>query len=131
MRSLGSFLMKSAVCTQPVHLFTGLNFWTPKLLWSSTYDPNSTLYPVLAKFLIPNFLGTDCFARSIPALLLTSLLSKIFVQRRSQLRISGMDPGQTCLFCQKSEKRIDFWWGLLHVLNVSSPITTRSCQGVP
>ena len=90
---------KSAVCTQPVNLFTRLNFWTPKLLWSSTYDPNSTLYPVLAKFLIPSFLGTDCFVGSIPALLVTSLLSKIFVLKRSQLKISGMDPGQTCLFC--------------------------------
>ena len=103
-----------------------LNFWTPKLLWSSTYDPNSTLYSVLAKFLIPNFLGTDCFVGSIPALLVTSLLSKIFVLKRSQLKISGMDPGQTCLFCQKSEELMDFWW-VLHVLNVSLPITTGSC----
>ena len=54
--------------------------------------------------------GADCFARSIPALLVTSLLSKIFVQKRSQLRISGMDPGQTCLFRQKSEELMDFWW---------------------
>ena len=30
MRSLESILMKSAICTQPVNLFTRLNFWTPK-----------------------------------------------------------------------------------------------------
>ena len=82
---------------------------------------------LVAKFLIPNFFGIDCFDGSIPALLVTRFFSKIFVQKRNQIRISGMDPGQTCLFCQKSEELMDFWWGFLYVLNVSSPITTRSC----
>ena len=35
--------------------------------------------------------------------------------------------GQSCLFFQKSEELMNFWRGLLHVLNVSPPITTRSC----
>ena len=66
--------------------------------------------PGFSEILIPNFLGTDYFAGSIPALLVTNLLSKIFVQKRSQLNISGMDPGRTtCRFCQKSEELMDFW----------------------
>ena len=86
-----------------IYYITGSKWSSPRqfninLGLGSKYDPNSTLYPLLAKFLIPKFLGTDCFAGNIPALLVTSLLSKSFVQKRSQLKISGMDPGQTCLF---------------------------------
>ena len=86
-------LVPEIINTMSETFTTGEKKQSKERVTASSQKANSTLYPVIAKFLIPNFLGTDCFAGSIPALLVTALLSKIFVQKRSQLRFSGMNPG--------------------------------------